>query len=233
MRLLRKVKILIKRRKKSTSAPELPKSISSDDLLKLPSYEYEGEVTIVRDEKALSEAVKILKKEKYIGFDTETRPSFSRDKSYLPSVIQCAGAKKVFVIQVRHTNGFSPLIPILESEKIIKAGVALRDDIRNLQKIQPFRAHGFVDIGSMAAGAGFLQTGLRNLVAILKQKRISKAARLSNWNRDVLDPRQIKYAATDAVMSREIYFALKKMKKIAGDPNAKLTPKAPIKKPKS
>ncbi len=212
MTLLGRVKRFISRNK-AASQEELPNSISAEELLHLPTYEYNGEVTVIRDEDALRDVAKKLKKEKYLGFDTETRPAFSREKTYLPAIIQLASAKKVFIIQLRHTRGFAPLLPIFESASIQKVGVALRDDIRNLQKILPFRAAGFIDIGNMANMAGFKQTGLRNLVAILKKKRISKSARLSNWNKDTLDPKQIKYAATDAIMSREIYFSLKKIKK--------------------
>jgi ribonuclease D len=39
----------------------------------------------------------------------------------------------------------------------------------------------------------------------LLKGRISKAAQVSNWERDELSEKQILYAATDAWISRELY----------------------------
>ena len=41
--------------------------------------------------------------------------------------------------------------------------------------------------------------------------RISKAAQVTNWAREALDEKQIRYAATDAWISREIYLRALKM----------------------
>ena len=39
--------------------------------------------------------------------------------------------------------------------------------------------------------------------------RISKAAQCSNWEKKTLTPQQIRYAATDAWIGRELYLLLK------------------------
>ena len=50
--------------------------------------------------------------------------------------------------------------------------------------------------------------GLRNLAALILNFRISKGKRTSNWERDDLTSGQIRYAATDAWVSREIYLKI-------------------------
>ena len=55
------------------------------------------------------------------------------------------------------------------SQSIIKTGVALKDDLNNLQKIEPFTPEGFEDIASIAQSLKIEQTGLRNLTAIFFQ----------------------------------------------------------------
>ena len=44
------------------------------------------------------------------------------------------------------------------------------------------------------------------------RKRISKAARLSNWEADVLSESQKLYAATDAITCIQLYKELKELK---------------------
>ena len=52
---------------------------------------------------------------------------------------------------------------------------------------------------------GYGNRGLRALAGLMLQGRISKAAQVSNWARPELDDKQVRYAATDAWISREIY----------------------------
>jgi ribonuclease D len=101
------------------------------------------------------------------------------------------------------------LIEILENPTIVKTGVALKDDLNNLQKIQAFQPSGFEDIAKIAQTLKIEQTGLRNLTAIFFKHRLSKSAQLSNWEKQPLSPAQINYAATDAWISRQLYMIMK------------------------
>ena len=53
---------------------------------------YEGEVMLVQTEGEMARALNFLKKETLLGFDTESRPSFKKGKSYPTSLIQLAGS---------------------------------------------------------------------------------------------------------------------------------------------
>ncbi len=79
-----------------------------------------------------------LKKETLLGFDTESRPSFKKGKSYPTSLIQLAGSELVVLIRLNLTPFCGALAGLLADPGIIKAGVAIRDDIRALQKLHEF-----------------------------------------------------------------------------------------------
>src|SRR5690606_1990070 len=90
-------------------------------------------------------------------------------------------------------------------ERIVKAGVGIRDDIKALQKIQPFQAEGFLDLSVIARQAGLQVESVKKLTALLLGFRISKSAQTSNWEAATLTKKQIEYAATDAWVCLELY----------------------------
>jgi ribonuclease D len=53
--------------------------------------------------------------------------------------------------------------------------------------------------------------GLRGLAAYLLNFRISKSSRTSNWSANQRTKKQIKYAATDAWLGRELYLKYKQI----------------------
>ena len=59
---------------------------------------------------------------------------------------------------------------------------------------------------------GIEDMSLQKLYANVFHKRISKAARLSNWEADVLSESQKQYAATDAITCIQLYKELKALK---------------------
>ncbi|NCG08595.1 MAG: 3'-5' exonuclease domain-containing protein 2 [Verrucomicrobia bacterium] len=191
--------------------PETPKPdpekrrILKAEINELPLLAWEGPVNLLETLEEMEHAVKDILQESVLGFDTETRPSFKRGEYYPPALIQLATSESVYLFRISKTKTFAPLVPILESSKIIKCGVGIRDDVRELRKWKDFDADGFFEIGELTAKLGYENRGLRALAALLLNGRISKAAQVSNWARDQLDSKQIKYAATDAWISREIY----------------------------
>jgi ribonuclease D len=156
----------------------------------------------------MSTALLALGSENVLGFDTETRPAFKKGESYSPSLVQLAASEGVYIFQLRHISSYGPLADILADKKILKAGISVDDDIRKLNNMVTFKPSGFVELASLAAKAGFKNMGLRGLAALLFGFRISKQTQCSRWDVSTLVHSQIAYAATDAWVCREIYFAL-------------------------
>lgn len=149
-------------------------------------------------------------KEKVLGFDTETRPAFKKGESYPPSLIQLAGAHGVYIFQIRRINSHKLLAGILADRNVLKAGIGVAEDLRKLKDILPFEPSGFIGLAGVAAQAGIKNAGIRGLAALLFGFRISKQTQCSRWDAPELTRAQIVYAATDAWICREIYFALQK-----------------------
>jgi hypothetical protein len=182
--------------------------MGTDVINMLPMTAYEGPIFVVRSEEELEEAMPLLREESILGFDTETRPLFRKGVSNQVALVQLAGAGAVWLIQLMRVR-FGPILAdLLSDPRRIKAGVAISDDMRGLSRMHSFTPAGVADLGLMARQLGLSTVGLRSLSANLLGFRISKSVQCSNWERDVLEPRQVRYAATDAWLGRELYLRL-------------------------
>jgi ribonuclease D len=199
----------------STSRSDLPvdvaRSISREDLAKLPIHRYQGTVHLVTTAHDLAEALADIRQERATGFDTETRPSFRKGEVHPPSLAQVATARAVYLFPLKHPEAFPALTELLSVPRIVKSGVALADDLRALRTLFPFTEKNIVDLGNLARRAGLAQTGVRNLAALFLGFRIAKGARTSNWAAPRLTEAQITYAATDAWVCRELYLRLESL----------------------
>lgn len=186
-----------------------PRTISKDELNRLPLSRYEGEVGLIADVATARQALDTLGREAILGFDTESRPTFKKGQKYPVALLQLAGAETVYLFQLASlTDVYPEITALLENPAIIKAGVAIRDDIKKLQELHDFQPGGFVEIADISQQAGIVNTGLRALVGLFLGFRISKGAQVSNWSRRNLTEAQITYAATDAWVSRELYLKM-------------------------
>ncbi len=188
--------------------------LSKTEINLLPLRYYNGAIRIIQTAEQAKDACAILIKEKVLGFDTETRPAFKKGQSYLPSLLQLAGTKVVYLFQLSQCGLTDSIIILLSNVNIIKSGVAINQDLTELQQILNFEPAGFVDLGDIARSKGLPHHGLRGLAAYLLKFRISKSGRTSNWSANQLTKKQIKYAATDAWVGRELYLKYKQIKVI-------------------
>jgi len=198
----------------ATPPIEPVKGISREELIELPIRRYEGSVRVVAGHPDVRHAMQDILQESVVGFDTETRPAFRPGESYLPSLVQFATASAVYLLQVQQQDLFGAMREILSSEKIIKVGVSVNDDLRNLKKLFEFDARSVVDLGKVAKRHGLKQTGVRNLAGIFLGARIPKGAKTTNWAARRLTPQQIAYAATDAWACRELYLRFRELKMV-------------------
>ena len=182
-----------------------PRAISRDNLNELPVRRYEGPVSFVDTPALLRAALTDIRGERVAGFDTETRPAFRKGESYLPSIVQVATARQVYIFPLRYPDTHGVLGELLAAPHTAKAGVALAYDLRTLKQVFPFTERHMLDLGQIAKRRGYEQTGVRNLAGLLLGYRIPKGAKTTNWSAPQLTAAQIVYAATDAWVSRELY----------------------------
>ena len=159
-------------------------------------------------------AIAYLRSQKIIGFDTETRPTFSQDQPrYGVALLQLSGPDKAFLFRINKMGMHRRLCNLMASDKIIKVGAAIHDDIRGLQAKHDFVPASFVDLQKIVCEWGIRDKSVKKMAAIILGIRISKTQQLSNWEADVLSEPQCKYAATDAWVCREMYIRLMRSEK--------------------
>ncbi len=186
-------------------------TISKEDIKELPLKQFEGPVTVVKESDSLDEMVQILRKEKVIGFDTETKPSFKKGHSNEVSLLQLSTSREAFLFRLPQTGFHGALLDLLSDPSVLKVGVGIRDDLRGLQRLGRFTPGGFVELQEMVIPYGIEVFSLKNLAGLLLDFRISKRQQLSNWEAQELTEAQVYYAATDAWVALRIYQQLKKM----------------------
>ena len=185
--------------------PELLRDVSRDEVNELPVRRYEGPVVLVETAPMLEAAMADLRAERVAGFDTETRPAFKVGQSYPPALAQLATARAVYLFQLQQLDFEPELAELMASERLVKAGVSVRDDVRALKKLYAFSERQVVDLGDMVKRHGLKQSGVRNLAGLFLGYRVPKGAKTTNWAAPRLSAQQITYAATDAWVCRELY----------------------------
>ena len=185
-------------------------SISPEEIGALELASFPGEIVVVdTDGEDFHRALRYLKRQKVVGFDTETRPTFSPDQhSNGTALLQLSGNGKAFLFRLKTLGLPRPLASLLANPSILKVGAATQDDIRGLQKLGKFSPKGFVDLQNMVWEYGIRDKSVKKMTAIILGVKISKAQQLSNWEAEHLSESQQRYAATDAWVCREMYLKL-------------------------
>lgn len=188
--------------------------LSKQEINLLPNISFDGDIVVIQNKEELQAHIQHLKNASILGFDTETKPSFKKGVIHNPSILQLSTAQKVYVIQIKHTGLTAELVDILTNPYCIKVGVAVNDDINGLNRLEAFKAQGFVDLASLAKQKGVEAQGLRTLTANLLGYKLSKNSQCSNWAHDVLTHQQIRYAATDAWISLVLFYTLQDLEDV-------------------
>ena len=185
------------------------KSITKDEINELPLEAFEGEIVVIDSDEGLQEAVDYLKQFSVLGFDTETKPSFTKGNVNPVALLQLSSSEKSFLFRLNRIGLPAPIIELLSSSKIIKVGAAIKDDVRGLQDITDFDGNSFLELQQYVTSFGIENFSLKKLAAIVLNFRISKRQQVSNWEANELSVGQLRYAATDAWVSLKIYEGLK------------------------
>lgn len=190
---------------------EFAESISVEEIEQLELASFDGPIIVVDQiNEDYAEAVDYLCAQSVIGFDTETKPCFQANQPRNKmALLQLAGPEKAYLFRLHSVGLPKPVAAILADPNIVKVGAAVKDDIRGLQKYTKFTPKNFVDLQIIGADYGIHDKSVKKMAAIIMGVKVSKAQQLSNWEAPVLSGPQLKYAAIDAWICREMYLKLK------------------------
>ena len=178
----------------------------------LPTESFEGRIFTISSLRETDRAVEYLTKQSILGIDTETRPSFKKGHVNKVAILQIATEDTAFIFQLKFIGLPDSLIALLENKNVPKVGLSLKDDILMLSKRRRFKPANFIDLQNLVKDIGIQDMSLQKIYANLFGLKISKRKQLSNWNLDVLDDAQKKYAALDAVACIRIYNKINQLK---------------------
>ena len=187
-------------------------TVTVDEIESLEMASFPGEITVVSSDRSeeFDQAMAYLGAQQTIGFDTETKPCFvpkvPRNKM---AILQLSGPDKAYIFRLQQVGVPPKLAALLGNPNILKIGAAVHDDIRGLQEYRRFIPKGFVDLQRMAPEYGIEEKSVRKMAAIILKRRVSKSQQLSNWESSHLSEAQLRYAAIDAWICREMYYRLK------------------------
>jgi hypothetical protein len=112
-----------------------PSNITTDEINSYDLSWFIGEIMVIEELKSFRAVIPLLLREKILGFDTETKPSFRKGMKNKVSLIQLSTDNMACLFRINKLGFPDELADILANPEIIKTGVALHDDIRFLKKL--------------------------------------------------------------------------------------------------
>lgn len=140
----------------------------------------------------------------YVAVDTE----FERTETFYPiaGLIQISDGQRAYLIDPLAISDWSPLVALLHNPKVVKVLHSCSEDLEVFLKLCQAAPLPLFDTQIAAAylGLGF-SMGYSRLAKALLGIELSNAETRSNWLQRPLSPRQVEYAAADALHLAEIY----------------------------
>lgn len=180
-------------------------NITAEEIAERELSWFKGEIIVVDNMQLYHEFFPRLLGADLLGFDTETKPAFKKGRRNSVSLIQLSTGNLACLFRINKIGIPDSLANLLADPAIIKAGVAVHDDIKYLRNVKKFIPEGFIDLQTLVKEFGIQSSGLKKLVAIILGFRISKRQQITDWEAEQLSEAQQIYAATDAWVCHQIY----------------------------
>ena len=179
----------------------------------MPVVEYPGgisTITVVDTPSMARIALRELTRAKIVGFDTETRPSFTRGRVHKVALMQLSTNDHCYLFRLNKIGISEALRKFLEDPEIIKIGLSVHDDFSVMRRlVSDLDPQGFIDLQEYVKYFHINDISLQKIYAIVFQEKISKNQRLTNWEAPSLTDQQQIYAAIDAWACLRLYRTLR------------------------
>ena len=185
-------------------------------------------ITLVDTPEKAQAALAALKDSPALGFDTESKPTFTKNEtSDGPHIVQLSTARHAWIFQLQDAACCQAVAMLLESTHIIKAGFGLGDDKKRIHSKLGIDFQAVLDLNTTFRTLGYRKDmGVRGAVAVLFNQRFvkSKKASTSNWANTRLTEAQLIYAANDAYAALRVWAELQATGQLASDQSAFFKP---------
>lgn len=188
---------------------DFQKKIDKDQIKQYPTRFYDGKIVIVNTLESFLHVFPSILQCNICGIDTETLPSFKKgEKRHPVALLQIATEECVYLIRLIKFGYSKEITEFLENPAICKVGIGCADDFYALRLYGNIMPKNIIDLNVYCKQLGFESLGAKKLTALILGFNISKRQQTSNWENDTLTQAQIRYAATDAWVCRQIYLKL-------------------------
>lgn len=185
----------------STARPVPP---SREQIAALPLFESLplARITLVADAPAAEQALAVLARASWLGFDTESKPTFLKNEvSTGPHTLQLATLEQAWVFQLHDAACRDAAAQLMAAPALTKCGFGLQGDRTQMRAKLGIEPQSLLDLASAFRQKGYRQSvGVKTAVAIMFQQRFTKSHKqtTSNWASRTLSDAQLRYAANDA-----------------------------------
>lgn len=179
--------------------------ITKEDMRAMPLLAFEGNIHVLESEKDCDKAVKKLSKFDVLGFDTEKKPTFNKGEYNHTAMVQLSTMEDAYLFRLNQMGYPTSLFNLMADGSILKLGISIDDDLKDLNKARKFKPRNFTDLNDVVRELGVKHMGVKKLAAVILGARISKNQQVTNWEAEKLTSAQQKYAATDAWICLAIY----------------------------
>ena len=154
-----------------------PEEIEQMDLAAFP-----GRINVITGPgPELDHAIEHLSNQRFIGFDTETKPVFqAHQPRHHTALLQLSSETEAFLFRLQELGLPQEIADIMADPYITKIGAAVGEDIHGLQHYCRFEPHRFLDLQSFGGRYGIKEKSVRKMAAIILGRKVSKAQQCSN-----------------------------------------------------
>lgn len=107
---------------------------------------FPGKIITINTENEAFTAVEHLLKEKVVGIDTETKPSFKKGVIHQVALVQISTWDTCYLFRLCRLKSTYAVQQILESPDILKIGLSLKDDFTGLRRLSTLTPHHYIEL---------------------------------------------------------------------------------------
>ena len=171
-----------------------------------------NQIVVLQTPDQFRDAYLAIERETFVGFDTETKPTFTKGAEATgPHVVQIALRDRAYIVQIDRGQPVPFLSSVIASQSIVKVGFGLRSDRGPLRRRLGIEFGAAVELTETLRALRYKHAlGAKAAVAVVLGQRLqkSKAVTTSNWAWPTLKPNQLLYAANDAYAALSVFRAL-------------------------